>query len=93
MYECKKVNAIINQYFQTIKQTFLSNWFNYKNFIIKEENNKMQHDDIIEITTTRRIINQLPIRSIYEYEENIEVLITNSKPEKEDNYKIFSEPN
>ena len=53
----------------------------------------MQHDDIIEITTTRRIINQLPIRRIYEYEENIEVLITNSKPEKEDNYKIFSEPN
>ena len=44
----------------------------------------MQHDDIIEITTTRRIINQLPIRRIYEYEENIEVLIaTNSKPERE----------
>ncbi len=41
--------------------------------------------DIIEITT-RRIINQLPIIRIYEYEENIEVLIaTNSKPEREDN--------
>ena len=35
--------------------------------------------DIIEITTTRRIINKLPIIRIYEYEENIEVLIaTNS---------------
>jgi hypothetical protein len=34
-----------------------------------------------EITT--RIINQLPI-IIYEYEENIEVLITKSKYEKED---------
>ena len=44
----------------------------------------MQHNDIIEITTTRRIINQLPIRRIYEDEENIEVLITNSKPERED---------
>ena len=45
----------------------------------------MQHDDIIEITTTKkRIVNELPIRRIYEYEENIEVLIatkTNSKPE------------
>ena len=41
--------------------------------------------DIIEITTTRRIINKLPIIRIYEYEENIEVLIaTNSKPERED---------
>jgi hypothetical protein len=41
--------------------------------------------DIIEITTTtRRIINQLPIIKIYEYEENIEVLIApNSKPERE----------
>ena len=52
----------------------------------------MQHDDIIEITTTRRRrINQLPIRRIYEYEENIEVLIatkTNSKPEREGNYTI-----
>ena len=37
LYECKKVNAIINQYFQKSKQTFLSNGFNYKNFIIKEE--------------------------------------------------------
>ena len=46
----------------------------------------MQHDDIIEIaaTTTRRRRIQLLIRRIYEYEENIEVLIatkTNSKPE------------
>jgi hypothetical protein len=42
--------------------------------------------DIIEITTaTTRIKNKLPIRKIYEYEENIEVLIaTNSKPERED---------
>ena len=55
----------------------------------------MQHDDIIEITTTRRIINQLPIRRIYEYEENIEVLIatkTNSKPERrQENYTISIE--
>jgi hypothetical protein len=72
----------------------LSNWFNYKKFIIKEENNKMQHDDIIEITTTRRIINQLPIRRIYEYEENIELLIatkTNANPEREENYTISIE--
>ena len=42
--------------------------------------------DIIEITTTTtRIKNELSIRKIYEYEENIEVLIaTNSKPERED---------
>ena len=39
-----------------------------------------------EITT--RIINQLPIR-IYEYEGNIEVLITNSKLEREDNCWII----
>jgi hypothetical protein len=56
----------------------------------------MQHDDIIEIvaTTTTRRINQLPIRRIYEYEENIEVLIatkTNSKPEREGNYTISIE--
>jgi hypothetical protein len=54
----------------------------------------MQHDDIIEITATRRRINQLPIRRIYEYEENIEVLIvtkTNSKPEKQENYTISIE--
>ncbi|HEX6294088.1 MAG TPA: hypothetical protein VFZ46_02945 [Nitrososphaeraceae archaeon] len=55
----------------------------------------MQHDDIIEITTKRRgIINQLPISRIYEYEENIEVLIatkTNSKPEREGNYTISIE--
>jgi hypothetical protein len=55
----------------------------------------MQHDDIIEIastTTTRR--SQLPIRRIYEYEENIEVLIatkTNSKPERQENYTISIE--
>ena len=47
------------------------------------------HDDIEITIIGRRIINQLPIRSIYEYEENIEVLITNSKPEKEDNYTNF----
>ena len=41
--------------------------------------------DIIEITTTRRIINEPSIIRIYEYEENMEVLIaTNSKPERED---------
>ena len=55
----------------------------------------MQHDDIIEIVATRRRrINQLPIRRIYEYEENIEVLIatkTNSKPEREGNYTISIE--
>jgi hypothetical protein len=55
----------------------------------------MQHDDIIEIRTKRRkMINQLPIRRIYEYEENIEVLIatkTNSKPEREGNYTISIE--
>ena len=34
--------------------------------------------DYIEITTTRRIKNEFPIRRIYEYEENTEVLITNS---------------
>ena len=40
--------------------------------------------DIIEITTTTRIVNEPSIRGIYEYEENIEVLIaTNSKPERE----------
>jgi hypothetical protein len=38
--------------------------------------------DEIEITTTR-IKNQIPIRRIYEYEENIEVLITNSKPKQD----------
>jgi hypothetical protein len=41
--------------------------------------------DEIEITTTRSIKNELPIRRIYEYEENMEVLITNSKSENEDN--------
>ena len=55
----------------------------------------MQHDDIIEITTKkRRMTNQLPIRRIYEYEENIEVLIatkTTSKPEREWNYTISIE--
>jgi len=55
----------------------------------------MQHDDIIEITTKkRRMTNQLPIRRIYEYEENIEVLIatkTNSKPEREGDYTISIE--
>ena len=54
----------------------------------------MQHDDIIEITTTTRIINQLPIRRIYEYEESIKVLIatkTNSKPERQEKYTISIE--
>lgn len=55
----------------------------------------MQHDDIIEIaSTTRRRRIQLPIRRIYEYEENIEVLIatkTNSKPERQENYTISIE--
>ena len=41
--------------------------------------------DEIEITTTRNIKNELPIRRIYEYEENTEILITNSKSENEDN--------
>jgi hypothetical protein len=41
--------------------------------------------DIIEITTTTRIVNEPSIRRIYEYEENIEVLIaTNPKPERDD---------
>jgi len=41
--------------------------------------------DIIEITTTNKIIKEPSIRRIYEYEENIEVLIaTNSKPEREE---------
>ncbi|MGI0052411.1 MAG: hypothetical protein ACRD8K_11805 [Nitrososphaeraceae archaeon] len=41
--------------------------------------------DIIEITTTTRIIKEPSIRRIYEYEENIEVLIaTNSKPQREE---------
>jgi hypothetical protein len=33
--------------------------------------------DEIEITTTRSIKNELPISKIYEYEENMEVLIRN----------------
>jgi hypothetical protein len=40
-------------------------------------------DDIIEITTTRSIKNEFPIRKIYEYEENIEDLITNSNHKEE----------
>ncbi len=56
----------------------------------------MQHDDIIEITTTKkRIVNELPIRRIYEYEENLEVLITTtktkSKPKRQENYTISIE--
>jgi hypothetical protein len=39
-------------------------------------------DDIIEITT-RSIKNEFPIRKIYEYEEDTELLITNSKPKEE----------
>ncbi|HJT84956.1 MAG TPA: hypothetical protein VJ697_10775 [Nitrososphaeraceae archaeon] len=37
-------------------------------------------DEVEIITTTRRIKCQVPITRIYEYEENIEDLITNSKP-------------
>jgi hypothetical protein len=54
----------------------------------------MQHDDIIEIAAPTRRRIQLPIRRIYEYEENIEVLIvtkTNSKPERQENYTISIE--
>jgi hypothetical protein len=42
-------------------------------------------DDIIDMTiiTRRSIKNELSIRRIYEYEENVEVLITNSKPKEE----------
>ena len=39
--------------------------------------------DDIEITKTRRIKSKIPISRIYEYEENIEVLITNSKLKEE----------
>jgi len=43
------------------------------------------YDDIeITTTTTKKIKNELSVGRIYEYEENIEVLITNSKPERED---------
>jgi hypothetical protein len=43
-------------------------------------------DDIIDmrIITRRRIKNELPIRKIYEYEENTEDLITNSKPKEKE---------
>jgi hypothetical protein len=43
-------------------------------------------DDIIDMTIIygRRIENKLPIRKIYEYEENTEELITSSKPKEED---------
>jgi len=40
------------------------------------------HDEI-EIATTGKIKKQFPIRRAYEYEENTEVLITNSKPKEE----------
>ena len=36
--------------------------------------------DEVEIIRIRRIKSQFPITRIYEYEENIEDLITNSKP-------------
>ena len=40
-------------------------------------------DDIIDMTIiTRSIKNELSIRRIYEYEENVEVLITNSIQKK-----------
>jgi hypothetical protein len=45
-------------------------------------------DDIIDITIiTRSIKNELSIRRIYEFEENVEDLITNSKPKKDDRSK------
>jgi hypothetical protein len=37
-------------------------------------------DEVEIITTRRRRKSQFPITRIYEYEENIEDLITNSKP-------------
>ncbi len=39
------------------------------------------HDEV-EIITTRGVESQFPITRIYEYEENIEDLITNSKPKE-----------
>jgi len=45
-------------------------------------------DDITDMTIiTRSIKNELSIRRIYEYEENVEDLITNSKPKKDDRSK------
>jgi hypothetical protein len=44
-------------------------------------------DDIIEITTTRSIKNEFPIRKIYEYEEDTELLITSSNPKEEERKK------
>ena len=43
------------------------------------------NDEIEITTTTTKIKSELPIRRIYEYEENTEDLITNSKHESEDN--------
>jgi hypothetical protein len=60
----------------------LSSWFNY-NFKI---DSKMV-DDIIEITTTS-IKKELPINKIYEYEEDTELLITNSKSKEEEKKKV-----
>ena len=48
-------------------------------------------DDIIEITTTRRIKKEPPIKRIYEYEENTEVLIINSKPKEEEEERSKTE--
>ena len=46
--------------------------------------------DIIDMTIiTRSIKNELSIRRIYEYEENVEVLITNSNPKKDDRTKTM----
>jgi hypothetical protein len=39
--------------------------------------------DEVEITSTRKIKSEVPISIIYEYEENTEDLITNSKPNEE----------
>lgn len=44
-------------------------------------------DDIIEITTTRSIKNEFPIRKIYEYEEDTELLITSSNSKEEERKK------
>ena len=42
-------------------------------------------DDIIDMTIINRSIkNELSIRRIYEYEENVEDLITNSKPKDDE---------
>jgi hypothetical protein len=44
-------------------------------------------DDIIEITTTKSIKNEFPVRKIYEYEEDTELLITSSNQKEEERKK------